>query len=118
MRILLLALYLWLLCFAFGCSMPTAPSSVDAALYWPDAEYRIGEWFSWNEHCATNYIKPSVTIVEGSPETCTYNGPNNRITINPIYTSGCMAHELGHAALEQAGNKCWREYEHNLAERP
>ena len=114
-----------------GCAdNPLSPSSVDPFVYWPEAEYRIDYWLDWHTACRSAvlpgraaYIRPvinGVFIREVKPEhTCSYNPASLHIYIDPKQDpAGCMAHELGHAALHQAGNPCWRDYEHDLSQAP
>ena len=105
-----------------GCAGgPLAPSGVDPFVYWPEAEYRIGHWLSRHPGCPQGWVRPvinGVLIREVKPEhTCSYSPDSLHIYIDPKEKSnpaGCMAHELGHAALHQAGNRCWRKFEHDL----
>jgi hypothetical protein len=99
-----------------GCTSLTGPTvDVDLQSYWGEAEYRINHWLSWHPQCPRNYVKPLIRgIYEANVPTCTYSPGSKTINVNPLYIDGCMAHELGHAALHQAGNKCWRDYEHDL----
>ena len=112
-----------------GCSVEgpalTSPTGVliDPMDWWDEAEYRINHWLgSANQRCTSNtagtsYTKPVIDgVFESDVETCTYSPGSRTIQVNPQYLDGCMAHELGHAALHQAGNPCWRDYEHDLGE--
>ena len=100
--------------------MPLTPSAVDPLSYWPEAEYRLNYWLAWHPHCPKDYVKPVIKAVyeDSTIETCTYSPDDRVITVNPAVVSGCMAHEVGHAALHQAGNGCWKIYEHDLARAP
>ncbi len=56
-------------------------------------------------------VKVHVDVL--TPEVpCLYH-ESDTITYDQRWLNGCMAHELGHAALEMGGNDCWREYEHD-----
>ncbi len=99
-----------------GCNLPTSPTDVDAMTWWPEAENRILNWLYIHPECGILvYVKPSVTaVVRGDVPTCTYDDDRREVVVGYNTPPGaCMAHELGHAALEQAGNKCWRDYEHD-----
>jgi hypothetical protein len=103
-----------------GCGMtsPTGPSPAEVSGfepmdYWPVAENRVLNWLYINPQCGDNYVTPSITMREGNPATCEYSPDNDVVIYNPAMLDGCIAHELGHAALEQAGNDCWRPYEHD-----
>lgn len=109
-----------------GCAPegPTSTStiSVDWMQYWPEAEYRINDWLGWHLGCRSGdslgYILPVIDgVFESGVDTCTYSPGTRVIKYNPEFLDGCMAHELGHAALHQAGNSCWRDYEHDLGDR-
>lgn len=111
-----------------GCDMasPTGPSSslpsVDQMDAWPEAEERILNWLYTHKECRSTYKMPRVRLLDAKPTlagaACEYD-PNERIIRAPgqyqttAWGAGCIAHELGHAALHQAGNDCWRPYEHD-----
>ena len=106
----------------FGCTTALSPSSIDPFIYWPEAEYRINHWLSDNPSCRSGgaVARPVIDGVFERPAdgNCFYSPDDRRIYIDPMYRNetrwgmGCMAHELGHAALHQTGNPCWREFEH------
>jgi hypothetical protein len=104
-----------------GCITPTSSSSlVDPFQYWDEAQYRIDYWLGWHSACndanvLRPYHKPVINrVLPAAIPTCDYNADTNTIRYNPSVLDGCMAHELGHAALYQAGNPCWRDFEHDL----
>jgi len=107
-----------------ACATPTSSSSINPMLYWPEAQYRIGYWLDRHPDCRSGMLRlegslpprPVVNRVleDSTLETCEYSPSNREIVVNPIFTEGCMAHELGHAALHQVGNWCWGEFEHDL----
>jgi hypothetical protein len=43
---------------------------------------------------------------------CYYRASINTIVYDERWLDGCMAHELGHAALDMADNACYRDFEH------
>lgn len=88
--------------------------------HWLEAEYRIKYWFSWHPDCAQDYVLPTIRALTPTDDvaTCTYTEGSREIKYREQFFNGCIAHELGHAALEQAGNGCWHVYEHDLADMP
>ncbi len=113
-RLLLTSLLLTAAC---DMASPTGPSPAEvsgfnAMDHWPEAKERLLNWLYTHPQCDSNYVTPSVTLREGNPNTCLYS-ESDVITYRPEMLEGCIAHELGHAALEQAGNDCWRPFEHD-----
>ena len=116
MKRLLLAVPL-LLVVACDMASPTGPSPAEVSGfkpmdYWPKAENRILNWLYTHPQCDSNYVTPSVTLRQGNPKTCLYS-ESDVITYRPEMLEGCIEHELGHAALEQADNDCWNDFEHD-----
>jgi len=112
-----------LLLFAFsGCANRTTGITdipdYNYMAHWPEAENRILNWLYLHQECSQDYVVPTITLREGNPATCTYNGRSHVVTYKPETLEGCIAHELGHGALEQAGNDCWRDYEHDCLKDP
>lgn len=105
-----------------GCLSPTSPSSQDAELterYWPEAEYRLNYWLGWHNSCKPNFVRPAIRWQAAvSEKTCKYFADSRLVRYNPAVLDGCAAHEIGHAALEQANNPCWHDYEHDLEDAP
>jgi len=99
-----------------GCALPTTPTDIDATVYWEEAEDRLLNWLYIHQECGWGgdaFRMPRVTVVRGNVPTCTYDDDERKITIGIADPGACMPHELGHAALEQVGNRCWRDYEHD-----
>ena len=107
----------------WACKGPLAPSSgADSFVQWPEAEQRIQTWLRQHPECPNSYVMPSVSLVNEKPTlkgaACEYSPSERLIRAPEPYFSevrfgmGCVAHELGHAALHQAGNPCGRRYEH------
>jgi hypothetical protein len=121
---LVIAWTLVMLALFVGCAgSPTGPDLVGPTLdvfeYWPDAEYRINYWLNWHPDCSREDVQPMINGVFDEPvKTCAYNPSDRTISVRPEFIDGCMAHELGHAALHQAGNDCWRDFEHDLEDAP
>ena len=94
--------------------------ALDPFEYWSEAEYRIDYWLSWHPECQVGvhgpFSQPVINSVVPSDAiaTCDYNPFSRQIRYRPGVEEGCMAHELGHATLHQAGHPCWRRYEHDL----
>lgn len=109
--------------FFSGCTQINVTGSsldINPMRWWKDSEIRIELWLSWHSECEKQgYIRPKINgVFENDVETCLYLPSSRVLYVNPDpkLREGCMAHELGHAALHQAGNTCWREFEHDLGE--
>lgn len=111
-------------CTAVGPSTPAHRveiSAADAALYWREVERRVPAWF--RSGGATPPRLPSAEAVYSRVkfievphellETCTFNGDTLEIRIgDDKWDSGCVPHELGHAALWVVQHPCWSRFEH------
>jgi len=107
-----------------GASRPETVVEVsreDFAEYWRQLERRWPVFF--NSKCVEMRGLPSmddvhdmVTFIEVPKEyleTCTYRKGSNEIRIgDDKWTSGCVAHEIGHAVCDLLGLKECREFEH------
>jgi hypothetical protein len=111
---------LWILglLLARGClTSPGDTSTVDVSPWWPEAEHRLQIWLTANPQCDYNYINPVGkvrirvdTLTPNKP--CYYRASIDTIVYDERWLDGRMAHELGHAALDMAGNNCYHDFEH------
>src|SRR3990167_4574879 len=105
-----------LLLLMWGCQNPLSPPvAVDPEQFWPEAEYRINHWLGWHAYCipptpsGAAWVKPVIDRVfeeVGDGQNCHYHPDSRSISVDLDVVAGCMAHELGHAALHQASNSC------------
>lgn len=120
----------WIVFSVVGCAAldgPTGPtrnveiSAADEALYWREVQRRVPAWFRNGGLEAPSLpsaeaVYSSVTFIEVPHEflaTCTFNGNNLEIRIgDDKWDSGCVPHELGHAALKLLAHPCWNNFEH------
>jgi len=111
-------------CAALG---PTSPShrveitDADAALYWREVQRRVPAWFQGGG-VAPPHLPPAeavysrvkfIEVPQELLETCTFDGDTLEIRIgDDKWDSGCVPHELGHAALWVLKHPCWSRFEH------
>ena len=111
-------------CAALAPTPPTRTveiSVADEAHYWREVQRRVPAWFRSGGVEAPNLpsaeaVYSIVTFIEVPHEflaTCSFNGNNLEIRIgDDKWDSGCVPHELGHAALRLLEHPCWKEFEH------
>ena len=101
-----------------ACQTPTGTRvhHLNLTPWWAKAQVRLDKWLRQHPGCPQNYVDPMPHVqVNLRPDwdgTCFYRPSENLIVYQERYLDGCMAHELGHAALEIAGNRCWGKFEH------
>lgn len=105
------------------CNGPSAPERVVAipeaefAAYWGSLERRADIWFGYDIELLPGVeVLAAVTVVEVPHEyieTCAFDSRRRKIRIgDDKWESGCVPHELGHAALFLMGHPCWDGFEH------
>lgn len=94
--------------------------------YFSESEKRANLWFCGErvpgKSCnampdlpAPSAVLGRVRFVEEAPlgQTCYYDTATNTIAVpSDKWDSGCVPHEVLHAALDMIHNRCWREIEH------
>ena len=126
-RRFLIALFVSSVVACASVEAPTAPtrnveiSAAEAAVYWREVERRVPAWFRTAGVEAPSLpsqeaVYSTVRFVEVPHEylaTCTFNANTLEIRIgDDKWDSGCVPHELGHAALWLATHPCWSKFEH------
>lgn len=104
-----------------GSSTPETPIELSAeakAEYWRQFERRVGVWFKGNPPPlpSADEVFARVHFVEvphAYLSTCTFSPGSFQIRIgDDKWQSGCVAHEIGHAALRMIGHPCSSIFEH------
>ena len=111
-------------CLASCLNSPTRPihvtRGVPCEVYYKDLERRWVAWFKQQgkappEMPSASEVCASVSFEEADSsrlKTCIFVAPDRIIVGDDKWDSGCVPHELGHAALFMLGNECWNEFEH------
>jgi hypothetical protein len=96
-------------------------SPADAALFWNEVQRRVPAWFQSGgiapprlPSAETVYAKVRfLEVPHELLETCTFDDDTLEIRIgDDKWDSGCVPHELGHAALWLVHHPCWNNFEH------
>ena len=118
----ILILTLGIACVNDWVERPVVVTRTEFGVYWAELERRWPEFF--HKQCVTPPALPSmddvfdmVTFLEVETNshfpTCTYRLSSNEIRIgSDKWGSGCVAHEIGHAACDLLGLEVCRDFEH------
>ena len=121
-RLALVMLLLALGCLRLGPEHPVVVTREAFSVYWAELEQRWPRFFE--QQCVFPPMLPaeaaifnmvSFIEVEASDRfpTCTYRSRSNEIRIgDDKWGSGCVAHELGHAACDYLQSSRCKDFEH------